>query len=260
MSKRASIAVNLVDLWAEPQYNSERVSQGLYAESVNILRQESGFSKVQLSDSYRGWIDSRFLTAQPGDGESPNYQVTAKQAIVTNSRGDTVRPYLLFYGSKIRGRKTANGKVRVSAADKSTFYLSSRHVTPILSNMNIGVTPAMLAREARKFLGITFLWGGKSPLGFDCSGFIQAIFDRFGIALPRDTKDQINCGERITREAVEIGDLLFFDRHVALALNGKEYIHCSVGHPGVAINSFDTGAGHYRADLDRDFNQARRII
>ncbi len=97
-------------------------------------------------------------------------------------------------------------------------------------------------------------------MGFDCSGFVRSIFASFGICLARDTKDQIREGGQIERRLVRQGDLLFFDRHVGLALSKERLIHASMGGGGVRINAINKDLPDYREDLDRNFVMARRII
>jgi cell wall-associated NlpC family hydrolase len=117
-----------------------------------------------------------------------------------------------------------------------------------------------LLNEAEKFLGAPYLWGGRSFFGIDCSGFVQTIVRRFGVELPRDTKDQIKCGEEIKRDQIHLGDLLFFPRHVALAISKMDFIHSSSSNGGVAFNSLDPANKIYSRHLDESFKTARRIF
>jgi cell wall-associated NlpC family hydrolase len=122
------------------------------------------------------------------------------------------------------------------------------------------VSAAGVIREARRFLGVPYLWGGISPAGFDCSGFVRAIFSRFGIRVPRDTRDQVKAGIKVDRVNVRPGDLLFFNRHVGIALRHNRMIHASLGGGGVGINSLRPGDDDYRKDLDDSFVTARRLL
>jgi cell wall-associated NlpC family hydrolase len=79
--------------------------------------------------------------------------------------------------------------------------------------------------------GAPYRNGGTDPSGFDCSGFTQYVFSRYGIALPRAVADQFTAGQAVTADRVTAGDLLFFTTvasgptHVAIALGGDEFVH-----------------------------------
>jgi cell wall-associated NlpC family hydrolase len=88
-----------------------------------------------------------------------------------------------------------------------------------------------LTGTALALRGAPYRNGGADPSGFDCSGFTQYVFSRYGIALPRAVGDQFNAGEAVTPNSVSAGDLLFFTTvapgptHVAIALGGDEFVH-----------------------------------
>ena len=91
-----------------------------------------------------------------------------------------------------------------------------------------------LISYAKSLIGIPYLWGGKSSLGFDCSGFVQTVFKMTGINMPRDASQQIlreNLYD-INYCDAKTGDLLFFMEnnyvnHVAIYLGNQEIIHSS---------------------------------
>jgi len=82
-------------------------------------------------------------------------------------------------------------------------------------------------------LGVSYLWGGKTAFGFDCSGFVQTIYNtEIGVNLPRDSIDQFNYVEEISKSELEIADLIFFKQegvvvHVGIYVGGEKIIHCS---------------------------------
>ena len=79
--------------------------------------------------------------------------------------------------------------------------------------------------------GVPYRNGGSDPNGFDCSGFTQYVFARHGIALPRDTREQFQVGEKIKLKDIQRGDLVFFHTvassvsHVGIAVNDDEFVH-----------------------------------
>lgn len=99
---------------------------------------------------------------------------------------------------------------------------------------------ALLARDALRFLGTPYVFGGTSAAGFDCSGFVQHVYAMAGISLPRTADAQYDVG----RPAVggpHIGDLVFFETytdgvsHVGVYLGHGEFVHASSSH-GVMVS------------------------
>jgi peptidoglycan hydrolase-like protein with peptidoglycan-binding domain len=97
---------------------------------------------------------------------------------------------------------------------------------------NIGERAVALARAE---LGVPYVWGGESPSGFDCSGLVQYVYARLGIALPRVAADQYRAGRHIPRSELRPGDLVFFDGlgHVGIYMGGGRFIHAP--HTGTVV-------------------------
>jgi cell wall-associated NlpC family hydrolase len=89
-----------------------------------------------------------------------------------------------------------------------------------------------LAREALRFIGTPFVWGGSSPSGFDCSGFVQHVFATMDVELPRTADYQFADGRHISG-ALQPGDLVFFHTyapgasHVGIYLGDGRFVHAS---------------------------------
>ncbi|HQZ39224.1 MAG TPA: C40 family peptidase [Vicinamibacterales bacterium] len=88
-----------------------------------------------------------------------------------------------------------------------------------------------LTSTALALRGAPYRNGGVSPEGFDCSGFVQYVFGRHGVALPRETRDQFRTGQRVDRGQLEPGDLVFFTTvapgasHVGIMIGGDQFVH-----------------------------------
>ncbi len=115
-----------------------------------------------------------------------------------------------------------------------------------------------LLRQFRQWQGTPYRYGGLNRNGVDCSGFVYLTFrTRFGIQLPRSTREQIETGRDVTGKRLEPGDLLFFstglfDRHVGIYLGNRSFIHASKDS-GVIISSLNDRYWH------SSFEEARRI-
>lgn len=107
------------------------------------------------------------------------------------------------------------------------------------------VSPPALVATALTFRGTPYRYGGSDPTGFDCSGFVQWVFALHGTALPRETRDQYGAGEKIDRDEVEPGDLVFFETvsrgasHVGIALGGGEFVHAPSSRGVVRVERYD---------------------
>lgn len=153
----------------------------------------------------------------------------------------------------------------VSEAADSALHSLAREVR--LSNF--AAQAERLADNAAKYLGTRYRYGSTGPKTFDCSGFISYVFRQEGINLPRTSRMQYREGEKISRDQVRPGDLLFFSSprsgkgrvgHVAMVVDVNEndnsltFIHAS-SSKGVSYQKFPDG-GYY----SRNFIGAKRVL
>jgi len=128
---------------------------------------------------------------------------------------------------------------------------------------------AIAGSAVRFFEGTSYLWGGVTPWGADCSGFVQSVFGLHGVAMPRDAGDQGRCGVETPCEAESLvaGDLLFFsDRedgritHVAIAMGHARIVHLALGRGGYAVETLRGDTDPYATALRSRIRFARRVL
>jgi len=102
--------------------------------------------------------------------------------------------------------------------------------------------------NAKKLLGVKYVWGATGPNKFDCSGFTQKVYKMAGIKIPRNSRAQAKVGQYIKYENLKKGDMIFFDtnrkkigrvNHVGIYLEDGKFIHASSGSKKVVITNFD---------------------
>jgi cell wall-associated NlpC family hydrolase len=114
----------------------------------------------------------------------------------------------------------------------------------VASSSPISGVGAEVADYAQKFIGTPYVWGGAVPGGFDCSGFAQYVYRRFGVAIPRTADDQFAYGQPVEGDPIP-GDLVFFQTydwgasHVGIYI-GNGYFVNSIG-ADVHVSSFASG-------------------
>ncbi len=102
-----------------------------------------------------------------------------------------------------------------------------------------------VASIAKRYLGIPYHWGGESPkTGFDCSGFVQYVFSRVGVSLPRVVSAQWTVGRRVSRSALRPGDIVFFNGlgHDGIYIGGNRFVHSPSSGDVVKISTI---TGYY---------------
>jgi cell wall-associated NlpC family hydrolase len=117
-------------------------------------------------------------------------------------------------------------------------------------------TAAGVLATADNYVGTKYVWGGASPGGFDCSGFVQYVFRRHGLELPRTSRQQVQVGERVstTLSALQPGDLMFFATngvridHIAIYAGDDQIIHSSSSGGGVGYDNLSSKRGRWFSD------------
>jgi gamma-D-glutamyl-L-lysine dipeptidyl-peptidase len=258
---RSRVNINVADIRKEASQLAERTNQVLYNELVDIIESGNTMSRVRSLDDYEGWIGNQFISSHDNfTGDGPFILIVALANAYEKPDRLSRRAAFIPYGCKLYGKLNDSwldiqceryGSIYISQSD---FIDSSRQKFPMEQSREL------LIREVEKFLGVLYLWGGRSFFGLDCSGLAGLIASRFGVSLPRDTKDQIGAGSKVSRDEIRTGDLIFFPGHVALAIDNKLYVHSSRSNGGVAYNSLDPASPVYNANHDQTFIEARRIF
>lgn len=101
-----------------------------------------------------------------------------------------------------------------------------------------------IVQNSYNFLGSSYVYGAEGPNCFDCSGFVQYMFNSYGYNLSRTTYDQVNQGEYVDKSNLQPGDLVFFSSyntysptHVGIYVGDNNFIHASSGKGCVTISS-----------------------
>jgi cell wall-associated NlpC family hydrolase len=198
---------------------------------------DEGWAWGQLeTDGYVGWIPSNALGPP---GAAPTHKVATLRTLVFPGPSIKVPPLAaLPFGARIAIVRRHD----TFAVTASGGFLPARHLAPIDAYEN---DPAAVAE---RFLGTPYLWGGKTSLGLDCSGLVQASLASCGIPCPRDSDMQERAvGDAVDLDQIKRGDLVFWPGHVAILRNETTLIHANAFHMCVAIEPIADAIARIRA-------------
>ncbi len=219
---------SIIPLRAEPDDRSEMVSQLLIGESFTYTDKKSSFYKISNSmDNYTGWIDEKSITSiTPDEYNELNKQSSFITTIPLAEAFDlTSKCIIRIPGGSRLPNCDSIGRFGLHE------YKFQIHRDFILPESEVRRDGLLLTASA--FINAPYLWGGKTVMGIDCSGFTQIVFRMHGIKLPRDSKDQAQLGESVGLSNAQPGDLVFFQNnegkvvHVGILLEKQRIIHAS---------------------------------
>lgn len=122
----------------------------------------------------------------------------------------------------------AKCEILASAARMNPGTFFKLRNLPLAQDENVAIANDLLD-FASGFMGVKYRRGGKTPSGFDCSGFTGYVFRQFGYSLGASSRDQYLDGEYVESESIKPGDLLFF--------SGRSRSTSRVGHVAIAVDS-----------------------
>jgi len=228
--------LTVIPLRAEPSHKSELVSQLLFAEAFTVQESEKNWIQVSCEhDGYLGWLDRKQVVML----DESNFQ-----SLKENSG---IRAAETFHESKCVYRELPilmGSPLPFFKNKQFTFFGDAfSYHGQVFQTGTENRSEEFIKSVCLKFLDTPYLWGGRTILGLDCSGFSQLIYSLLGIPLQRDAYLQAKQGANVyfIHEA-KAGDLAFFDNedgeitHVGILLNNHQIIHA---HGKVRMDSID---------------------
>ena len=105
-----------------------------------------------------------------------------------------------------------------------------------------------VADLAQQYVGSPYRWGGASPSGFDCTGFVMWVYSQFGVALPHNEAGQLASGPSVDADDLQPGDVLVFANtyrrglsHTGIYLGDGQFVHAADERHGVTVSSLWDG-------------------
>lgn len=204
----AEQTAELARLEAERIAAEEAARRAAEEEAARIAAEEAAAAEAQENDGYSEDIEySDEETVEYGDAESA-------------ASSDDVE--YDEYGNVIDSDNTASYEEYQSSSSGSSYSGSGSSVVDY----------------ATQFVGNPYVWGGTSLTnGADCSGFVQSVYNNFGVSLPRTSYEQQNAGTEVSYSDAQPGDLICYGGHVAIYMGDGKIVHASNSRDGIKVSN-----------------------
>lgn len=241
---------------------------------VSVLDKSSGWYKISF-DGKAGWVKDDYIKVLTTKGSINANGVNFRSNASTTSK--VISSLKNGTSVVILDSKKDWNKVKVGS---KVGYVATKFVTEVAISKNTTRSTATTSKKsarstaalaiptdsddsninnvvsyAKKFIGVKYVYGGMSPNGFDCSGFIGYVYKNFGVNLNRTAEGMYSNGYKVSKSALQAGDLLFFDAssrktsgaidHAGIYLGGNTFIHASSSNGEVRIQSLSEYRGNY---------------
>lgn len=209
-------AGDVINVRQVPAMDAKVVGELYLADPVPVINTQGSWCKVRIGDEI-GYVH---------------------KDLIVFDRSEVPEPIVVPEPEPPRSTGSSSGSSGSSSRSTSSSSSSSSQSVPAASSSGSSMGSQIVA-YAKNFIGVPYVWGGSSPSGFDCSGFVQYVYRHFGVSLPRTTYSQVAMGRSVSRSDLAPGDLVFFRSagHVGIYVGGETYIHAPQTGRTISIDS-----------------------
>jgi beta-lactamase class A len=247
--KYAVVGKPRIDYLVSPSEESGLADEGLYGMPLEILGEENGFYKVKTHYGYTGYAKGKDMV-MIDENQLNKWIIDSKFTIIKDIADLLSGPnckhrsmITLYRGSKIISLGQEEGNfTKVQLLDGSIGYIRSEFIKKdefIDPFANEEEFRERLIKTALMYMETQYKWGGKTPMGIDCSGLTSMSYMLNGVLIYRDAKLEGDNLFEISRDQLKKGDLIYFPGHIAMYIEDGLFIHSVDRYNGVTLNSLN---------------------
>ncbi|WP_288887611.1 C40 family peptidase [uncultured Eubacterium sp.] len=241
-SKKADVISNV--------YKEETYAVTKYGKTDNWI-------KLGIDEGVEGWVSTEYIDLKIG--YEPAITLAEEKAMLQAQAEKEAEEEASRQASIAASEAAEEAETATEATTAATqTYQESKEMTTVYQQTTKQQTTAAQVEDnvsydsatgsaviayAKQFLGNPYVWGGSSLTnGTDCSGFTMSVYAHFGYSLPRTSSAQRSAGVGVSLNAVQPGDIICYNGHVALYIGGGQIIHASTPSTGIIISSMYYGS------------------
>ncbi len=258
-----NVEENNLNIRQAPEETGKLVGKLPKNAACEVLESENGWAHI-TSGKVDGYVKEEYLltgfgAVQKGEELASAIAVASADALNVREEPNTDAEIVtqVAQGESLDIAEIMdNGWVKVYLDDEEVYV--SADFVEVKSDLNTAITMTELmygqgvsdvrveiCQYAKQFIGNPYVWGGTSLTnGADCSGFVQSIYKKYGVSIPRTSRTQANAGTQISYSEIQPGDLIFYAKggtinHVAMYIGGGQVIHASSPKTGIKISNYN---------------------
>ncbi len=256
----AVIECSAANLRSEPDSSSEKADVLYEGSLCTLLQQEGDWYLVQYGDT-TGYVLSSLMETTNSESDGSTGIETLNEAIAREAEEAAEAQAAAEAAAAAAAAQTSSSSSsssqssasqqtvtqettssQSSASQETTTQATTTSQETVAPSYNSSSSSSIVS-VAEQYLGVPYVWGGTSPSGFDCSGFVQYVFRQCGYSISRVASAQYSNGTYVSYANLQPGDLVFFERtystsgisHVGIYIGGGQFIHAASS--GVKISS-----------------------
>ncbi len=262
-TKLATVNVTTLKVREERSTDSVVLTLVPEGEEFEVIKEYGEWVKILVDDTTKGYVSKEYVNIRvkfkhaisiKEEREKIRRQREREEAI---RRAEEERQRQIEEEQRRQAAERAAAQSRSSSSSSSSSSSASKSSTSSsssgsssssnssISSSSSKGTASSAASYAQNFVGNPYVYGGTSLTnGADCSGFVQSVYSKYGVSLPRTSSSQSNSGSSVSLSNVQAGDLVFYAsngsiNHVAIYIGGGKVVHASNRRDGIKVSNIN---------------------